>query len=90
MALQRKTREDSQAALFERGDAWEDLWWGMPSYYMADAKPLYRVTVNIFTLDDLIEFRKRLGIRVTPQTDTVTFPKEDIDKPSDWVYTDEP
>ena len=90
MALYRKPREDSQEDLFERGYSWEDFWWGMPSYQMADARPLYRVTVNIFTLDDLIEFGRRLGIRVTPQTDTVTFPVEDVDKPSDWIYTDEP
>jgi hypothetical protein len=87
--LKRQTREDPQSALFEIGDSWEDLWWGMPSYEMGDARPVYRITVNLFTLEDLIEFGKRIGQRVTPNTDTVTFPQEQIDKPSDWVYTDE-
>lgn len=89
MALARKTREDAQAALFDVGDPWEDLWWGMPSYSMGDARPLFSVTVNIYTVDDLRDFGERIGQRVSTSTDSITFPMEQIDKPSDWVYTDE-
>jgi hypothetical protein len=89
MSLSRKIREAPQAELFEVGEAWQDLWWGMPSYEMGDARPLFQITVNLFTVEDLIEFGNRLGLRVKTTTDTLTFPPEEIDKPSDWRYTDE-
>lgn len=89
MSLGRKVRANPQAALFEVGAAWQDEWWGMPDFSMGDARPLYRITVNIYTVDDLREFGARIGIPVTTKTDSVTFPLESIDKPSDWVYTDE-
>lgn len=89
MALERKTRAEAQQVLFETGDSWEELWWGMPEYVMGDARPLYRVTVNLFTVEDLVEFGRRLDMPITTRTDTITFPKENVDKPRDWVYTDE-
>ena len=87
--LQRKLRETQQDALFDVGSAWEDLWWGMPSYVMGDARPCYRITVNIFTLEDLKEFGERIGYRVTTKTDTMCFPKQELDQPSAWIYSDE-
>lgn len=89
MALARKTREDRQSALFDIGRSWEDLWWGMPSFEMGDARPLFRIMVNIYTIDDLLEFGRRIGQGVTTKSDSITFPEEQIDKPSDWIYTDE-
>lgn len=87
--LQRKVRENSQDSLFETGEKWQDLWWGMPSYVMGDARPSYRITVNIFTLDDLIEFGQIIGQRVTTKTDSLCYPIQSLDKPSEWVYSDE-
>jgi|HubBroStandDraft_4_1064222.scaffolds.fasta_scaffold37761_2 hypothetical protein len=89
MSIERTVREEVQTALFDIGDAWEDHWWGMPDYSMGDCRPPFQVMVNIFTVEDLAEFGRRLGLRVTRQTDTLTFPAGSIDKPSDWVYTDE-
>ena len=89
MALERKVRVDPQAALFDIGDPWQEHWWGMPDYSMGDCRPQFRITVNLFSMEDLIEFGRRVGWPVTTSTDTITFPPEEVDKPSDWVYTDE-
>ncbi len=89
MALERKTREENQSTLFEVGESWEENWWGMPSYVMGDARPMYSITVNIFTVEDLKEFGQRISQPVGPKTDSLCFPAQNLDKPSDWIYTDE-
>ena len=65
------------------------MWWGMPSFEMGDARPMYRVTVNLYSVEDLMEFGKALGLRVTTKTDTLTYPPEHLNKPSEWRYVDE-
>ncbi len=91
--LKRPPREklQEQTALFELPPMWQDAWWGMPSFEMVDAKPTQRITVNFQTLDDVIEFGRRLGITVTPTTDSVWFPVQSLDRPSesDWEYGDD-
>ena len=88
--LKRRTVEQPQIQLFENEPKWSDMWWGMPSFDMGDARPLYRVTVNLYSIDDLTRFGEVLGARVTTKTDTLTFPPEDLAKPSEWRYVDEP
>ena len=86
--IQRKTRPEPQQSLFEAGSAWDSEWWGMPEFVMSDARPLYKITVNLYTLDDLRELGKALGLRVTPQTDSLTYPAPEAFKPSEWEYGD--
>jgi hypothetical protein len=87
--LFRQPTQEPHPTLFEIPTRWEEHWWGMPSFSMIDARPAYRVTVNLYSLDDLIELGKRLGLKINPGTDSVTFPLETLDKPKDWVYCDE-
>lgn len=60
----------------------------MPEFVQGDARPSFTITVNLRTLDDLAEFAKRLGMRLTPKTDSIWFPAEDLDAPSDWEYVE--
>ena len=87
--LKRRTREIQQNALFANEPKWSDFWWGMPAFEMGDARPLYRVTVNFYSIDDLSAFGEALGVRVTTKTDTLTYPAENLAKPSEWRYVDE-
>jgi hypothetical protein len=87
--LARKVREDAQVDLFDCGPKWRDHWWGMPDFTMGDARPRYKITVNFYSPEDVVEFGKRLGLRLGVETDSLTFPPEDVDKPSDWEYCDE-
>lgn len=90
-SVARKTRtpEVVQEALFDLGPDWREHWWGMPAFVQGDARPTQRITMNFMTWDDVAEFGRRLGIRVTRATDTAWFPQESIDKPSEWEYSDE-
>jgi len=38
----------------------------------------------------VIEFAKLLNQRITPKTKSIWFPKLQLEKPSSYVYTDEP
>lgn len=89
MALARKTTPSTQPLLFDLEPDWAPHWWGMPEFIMGDARPRYRITVNLYSLDDLREFGHRLGMKVSPATDSLTFPPEEVDKPADWIYADE-
>ena len=90
--IKRKTAkpEAVQESLFDIPCTWESHWWGMPEFVMGDARPLYRIVVNIATYDDLIEFGRRLGLRVTTNTDSLWFPPDIVSKPGDFAYADEP
>lgn len=90
VARRTKKVEVVQEALFDLGPAWRDHWWGMPSFEMGDARPMQKITVNFYSWDDVLEFGRRLGITVTRNTDSMWFPPENVERPSDWSYDDEP
>jgi len=87
--LARKVREELQDTLFDCGPKWKDLWWGMPEFTMGDARPQYRIMINLFSPEDVVELGRRLGLPISVETDSLTFPPEEIAKPSDWEYCDE-
>ena len=90
--LVRRVREadDHQPALFPELEApeWQRHWWGMPSFVQRDARPEQSITVHFMCFDDVREFARRLGLTVTSRTDSLWFPPEVIDAPSEWEYGD--
>lgn len=73
--IQRPTRDDDdQLSLFDDEPAWRDEWWGMPKFEMGDATPKHRVTLNFLTTEDLQEFAKLTGLRLTAKTDGAWYP----------------
>ena len=89
--LARKTREEvvEQASLFDVAPSWADHWWGMPSFTQGNALPAHRVTVNFMCFEDVERFASLLGVTLTRRTDSMWFPQERIDEPSEWEYGDE-
>ena len=87
--LARPTRPQVQPTLFAVEPKWQDYWKEMPSFCMGDARPMYQITVNVYTLDDLRLLSNALGCQVTAKTDSVTYPPQNLDAPSDWVYCNE-
>jgi hypothetical protein len=86
--LKRPTRPPEQDALFDLPPDWRLDWWGMPEFTMGDATPQYRVTINFLTLEDLREFSARLGVPLTPKSDSAWFPAQRLDEPKEWKYVD--
>ena len=86
--LERPTKKE-ESLLFDLPPNWKQEWWGMPEFIMGDARPQQKITVNFVCWDDVLEFSKRLGLSITSSTDSIWFPKENLDRPNEWVYDDE-
>ena len=85
--LSRTVKEpEPQAALFDLPPDWRKEWWGMPDFSMGDATSEHRITVNFASWDDVEEFKRKLGLKLTRRTDSCWFPPEDIERPGDWRY----
>lgn len=70
-------------------EEWRAHWWGMPSWDQRDCRPAARVVFNFRTLDDLRECARLLGLKgVTARTDSVWYPPEELDRPSEWEWGD--
>jgi hypothetical protein len=92
---QRKTREQEQASFLDEDEnfetlSWREHWWGMPSFIMGDARPMFRVTVNFVTVDDMMDFARRLDVIITTRTNSLWFPPDVVSRPSEWEFVDEP
>lgn len=91
VGLRRRVRaEEPQQALFELPPDWRAHWWGMPAFEQKDARPAHRITVNFICEEDVAEFARRLGLKSGPRTDSLWFPKEQLDRPNEWEYRGEP
>jgi hypothetical protein len=88
--LKRPTREDPQTALFDVEPDWRKEWWGMPEFSNDDIRPRSQVTVNFLTDKDRADFAERLGVRLTPQTDTIWHPTQQRLAGCAFFYEGEP
>lgn len=61
---------NDQSTLF--GDIGE--WRGMPEFSQLDRRPWRHITVNFDGYEDMQKFAELLGIRLTPQSDTIWYP----------------
>ena len=80
---------ESQEILFDVPPHWEDQWNGMPEYKMGNTEPAQKITISFKSFDDVKEFGRLIGQRVTPQTDSLWFPKQDWIPPKTMRYVDE-
>jgi hypothetical protein len=88
--LKRPTRPPpAQQTLFEVEPNWREHWWGMPLFEMEDCRPVYQITVNFMTREDLVEFERRLEIKVYMPRMSAWYPAQSFDKPQQWSYVDE-
>lgn len=56
---------------------WQKEWKDMPEFVSHNKKPYQKIIVSFKKFDDVKEFAKRLGLKVTPKTDALWFPKKD-------------
>lgn len=88
--LKRHTRQISQEALFDIEPDWRHEWWGMPEFDNDDVRPQSRITVNFLTPQDRIDFARKLGIKISPQTDTIWHPDQKRLAGCEFYYDGEP
>lgn len=59
---------------------WEKEWKDMPEFISNDKKPVQQIIVSFEKWEDVKEFAKRIGIKVTQNTNSTWFPAKSIDK----------
>ena len=57
---------------------------------MNDKKITDGMKISFQDMNDVIEFAKLIDQKITPKTKSIWFPKLKLEKPSSYVYTDEP
>lgn len=71
--------QDDNLSIFDIVEAplsWEKEWWGMPEFIMGNTEPKRKITVSFATDEDVEEFSKRLGVKVSTKTDSIWFPNQ--------------
>jgi len=82
-----------QSSLFDNDEdmlVWKEHWKGMPEFKQQDTMPYQKITMNFTREEDVKAFGELIGQKVTYKTDTLWFPKLNLEKPSNFIYTDEP
>ena len=80
----------TQQSLFAKGEWWEDDWQGMPDFKQDDLSPIKQIIVSFATWDDMHKFAELVRQTVTPDTQSIWYPKAEIETYSDKRYKDEP
>jgi len=55
-------------------DEWKKEWRGMPEFVRLDLEPFQKIIVNFKSREDVAEFAKLVGQRLTSETDSIWFP----------------
>lgn len=89
--IKRQTKVDDQQSLFEIGQqSIDEFWWAMPSFDMGDGKPTRKLTVNFQTVDDFIDFQKKLGCEISFASDSIWWPIQSRLKSREFVWKGKP
>jgi hypothetical protein len=81
-----------QSSLFNNQDeflVWKEHWKDMPEFKQEDNMPYQKITMNFTKEEDVKAFAELIGQKITYKTDTLWFPKLNLEKPSNFIYTDE-
>ena len=81
-----------QSSLFDNDSellVWNQHWKGMPEFKQQDTMPYQKITMNFMNEEDVKAFSELIGQKITYKTDTLWFPKLNLEKPSNFIYTDE-
>lgn len=73
----------------KRDDSWKLEWVGMPEFVQEESKPFALINVRFDNEEDLNEFAKMIGQKLTPKTKSIWHPALVRGKDSSKRYVDE-
>lgn len=84
-------KETQQQHLFDLSDMfkWKEDWKGMPDFTQEDLQPTQQIIVSFKTRDDVKRFSELVGQKLTYESKSMWFPKNDRESPSEYVWTGE-
>lgn len=62
-------------------------WVNMPEFNMQDLEPVKQVIISFKTFEDMNSFAKLIEQPLTKKTQSVWYPKAEIDRAYDKIYT---
>jgi len=74
---------------FDIPEPWEEHWQGMPEYVQEDRRPYRQLIVNFKNEDDLQDFLKLIGQKITHRTDSIWYPRKKYKEKPTGIYIDE-
>lgn len=80
---------EGQLAFIDRDEWWKVEWHGMPSFCQDDIQPLKTLIVHFRVRDDLLNFSRLLGQRITQDTKTIWYPEMQRMQRNNLFYVDE-
>jgi hypothetical protein len=69
--------------------SWKNEWDGMPEFVQEDLSPHQRIVVSFETKQDVEEFSKLVGQKITYRTQSIWFPQRKKDLSTINIYLDE-
>lgn len=85
----RKRKHDQeQLDLLTVSKDWQKHWQGMPEFQQQDLKPVKSVTVHLRSLKDITDLSTVLGQKVTADTKSLWYPKQDRETLTDKEWVD--
>lgn len=67
----------------------DETWQGMPEFIQENKMEVKSLKINFASMEDYYAFGELIQQKLTPKTKSVWFPKQDLVKPSDYIYADE-
>lgn len=71
------TEEELTQERAEKIFDWKEHWGGMPEYNADNLHPVKQLTVNFQTEEDMREFEKLVGQKLTMKTKSIWYPKRE-------------
>lgn len=68
---------------------YEELWFDMPEFKQEKQRPFSEIKIRFASEEDLIEFSKIIGQKLTPKTKSIWHPKLERGKYSSLRWCDE-
>ena len=87
--FEKKMNKNNQQNLIEIDPLWKEHWKEMPEFVMNDESPQRTLRVHFRNQDDVDEFAKLIGQKISPKTKSIWHPQAKNRIVSDKHYVDE-
>ena len=78
--------DPNQLALFEKGEAWENEWKGMPEFVQDDLSPWKTLLVHFENRRDMDRFSGLVKQRIGEKTQSIWYPQAEIGRYANKRY----
>ena len=82
--------DEKQAALFDKGEWWQEHWKGMPEYISEDLTAFHTIYVHFEKREDMEAFSRLVAQKISLTTQSIWYPEAEIRRFANKRYIDAP